>query len=338
MSPPRAPRIGLIGVGRWGKVYIRTLRSLRDRGTLTHLSTSRPEHAELVPHPVKIMPDWRQLVQADDCDAVIIATPPHTHAEIVEACLDVGKPCLVEKPFCLDVATAERLHQRIQASGVPVLVDHTFLFHDAYRALKHAVAAAGEPIRVIVSEGMALGPFRTHTPALWDWCPHDLSLCLDLIGHGPEQVAALGGPHGPDGAPEQLSVRLDFPSGACAWIHAGRLSPTKRRNLSVFTDTQLYRFDDLAAEPLTTAALEASHRDQEGMSAAPTPHSIPLASSRPPMVNVLTYFLEGLAGGGERRYFNTQLAVDVIRLLARCDAAMRRQDGDSATVGARSTV
>ena len=38
-------RLGLIGAGRWGQVYIRTLAALTTRCTLTHLCTSKPERA-----------------------------------------------------------------------------------------------------------------------------------------------------------------------------------------------------------------------------------------------------------------------------------------------------
>ena len=314
-------RVGLIGAGRWGQVHIRTLADLAERCRLTHLCTSDPQRAKLVSHPVTALTDWRRLIDSD-CDAVIIATPPSTHADMVEACVEAGKPCLVEKPLCLDVATAERLHRRVAASGVPVLVNHTHLFSSHYRSLKRAVREAGEPIRLLVSEGMSLGPFRTHTSALWDWCPHDLSLCLDLIGEVPQRVDALGGPRGPGDAPEQVSVRLDFPGGSSAWIHAGRLSPQKRRSFSVFTDHGLYVWDDVASEPLTVSTIDFPQRYAQGI--PETPERLPLAptSSLPPMASALLYFVDGLAGG-DRTYFGCGLALEVTRLLAACDEAMR---------------
>jgi len=143
-------RLGLIGAGRWGKVYIRTLLSLPDRCRLTHLCTSKPENAALIPHPVTIVPGWRELIAAD-CDAVIIATPPQTHAELLEACVKAGKPCVVEKPLCFDVATAERLDRLVQAAGIPVLVDHTHVLTSAYETLKRTVKQAGEPVRMVAT-------------------------------------------------------------------------------------------------------------------------------------------------------------------------------------------
>ncbi|MBI4343134.1 MAG: Gfo/Idh/MocA family oxidoreductase [Candidatus Omnitrophica bacterium] len=314
----------MIGVGRWGQVYIKTLLALGERCRLTHLGTSRPEHAALVPHPVEVAADWRQLLRAD-CDALIIATPPHTHAEILEACLAAGKPCLVDKPLCLDVATAQRLHRNVQSAGIPVLVNHTHLFDAAYAALKRELDSAREPIRAILSEGMSLGVFRSDTPALWDWASHDVSLCLDLLGAVPARVDALGGPRDPQGVPEQVSLRLEFPGSACAWIHAGRLSPVKRRHLSVFTNHHLYAWDALAPTPLTVSPIDFAARCQGGV---PRPDGLerrPVdgAAGSPPMERVVAYFLDGLSGG-DRRLFGTALALDVTRVLAGAAARMER--------------
>ena len=280
-------RFGLIGVGRWGKVYIKTLLTMPDRCRLTHLATSKPEHAALVPHPVTVLSDWRALLRSD-CDAVIIATPPQTHAEILEACIEAGKPCIVEKPLCLDMATAERLHAKVNASGVAVLVNHTQLFDSAYRTLKHAVEKAEEPIRLILSEGMGLGPFRTDAPPLWDWGSHDISLCLDLLGALPVRVEMLGGPRSPGGIPELVSVRLEFPGETCAWIHAGCLSPQKRRGLSVFTDSRLYVWDAQGPERLTLYAITFSRRYAGGIPEPlqPAPMSVP--SNLEPMTLMVT--------------------------------------------------
>ncbi len=318
MPPP--VRVALIGIGRWGKVYIKTLLALGDRCRLTHLCSRNPENAALVPHPVDMVRDWREVMRAA-CDAVIIATPPETHAQILEACLEAGKPCIVEKPLCLNVATAERLDARVRSSGVPVLVDHTQLFNPYYLALKQALARSQERIRLIVSEGMAFGPFRAETSALWDWGPHDLSLCLDLMGKTPEHIETLAGPRAPDGTPEAASLRLEFADGVSAWIQVSRLSPVKRRTLAVITDVHAYFLDDTAAVPLTVGLMPFASRYAADRSETPERSAIPALTQRRPMEQMVSYFLDGLAGG-DRQQFGTQLALEITRLLAACDAAM----------------
>ncbi len=315
--------LGLIGAGRWGKMYLRTLASLADRCRLTHLCTSNPRNAEGLAAPVTVTADWRALVRSD-CDAVIIATPPATHPEIVEACLEAGKPCLVEKPLCLDLASAERLHRRVLASDVPVLVEHTQLFSPAYQALTEALAQAGERIHLIISEGVGLGPFRSHTTALWDWCPHDVSLVLDLAKESPLRVDALGAPSGPGVAPEQVSLRLEFAGGSCAWIHAGRLSPQRRRTLCVMTETRLYALDELAADKLTVSPFAFPRRYEPGVPETLERRVLRPSSDHPPLANAVRYFLDGLSGG-DRARFGTALALEVTRVLAACDGLLRER-------------
>ncbi len=43
--------------------------------------------------------------------------------------------------------------------------------------------------RAIQSVGGAQGPFRPGVPVLWDWAPHDIAMCLDLVGETPSAVA-----------------------------------------------------------------------------------------------------------------------------------------------------
>ena len=319
----RAVRVGLIGAGRWGQVYIRTLSSFGERCRMTHLCTSRPERASLIGHPVQVTADWRGVV-ASDCEAVIIATPPQTHAKIVEACLDAGKPCLVEKPLCLDFTTAQRLQERIRVSTTPVLVNHTHLFTPAYHALKEHLRRAEEPVRALLSEGMGFGPFRTDTSALWDWGPHDLSLCLDLVGEAPAAIETLGVPHGLNSPPDLVSLRLGFPGGACAWVQTGRLSPWKRRTLSVFTDRRLYVWEDGASQPLTASSFDYARRDQGGAPEQLERTPVGLTSRGSPMENMLAYFVDGLAGE-ERIYFGTELALDITRVLDACEKAITQK-------------
>ena len=319
-------RVGLIGVGPWGRVHLKTLLALGDRCRITHVSTSRPENAQLIPHPVEVVSDWHQLLRAD-CEALIIATPPSTHAQIVEACLDAGRPCIVDKPLCLDLATAQRLHRKAQSSTTPILVNYTHLFDAGYTALKREVAASGQPVRAVISEGLSLGIFRSDTPALWDWVSHDASLCLDLLGVSPSRVEALGGPRDARGRPEQVSVRLEFPDGACAWIHAGSLSPVKRRSLTVFTDRSLVVWDPQARVPVTAAAIDFADRYAGGV---PRPDGLPWrpvagAEGATPMERMVTYFLDGLSGG-DRRLFGTQLALDVTQVLDQAERAMARRE------------
>jgi len=59
-----------------------------------------------------------ELATRDDVDALLVITPPHTHAELVRAALRAGKPVLCELPLAPDPATARALFEEAEAAGV----------------------------------------------------------------------------------------------------------------------------------------------------------------------------------------------------------------------------
>src|SRR5262245_61239789 len=80
-------------------------------------------------------------------DAVAVATPPHTHAEIVLQSVLAGKHVLCEKPFARDAAEARRMLEAAERAGVVHLLGTEFRFATgqalATRALR--AGAIGEP-------------------------------------------------------------------------------------------------------------------------------------------------------------------------------------------------
>jgi len=86
----------------------------RDKALAKCNGTARPFH------------DYRELLQQEDIDAVVIATPPHWHAlQAIHAC-QAGKDFYLEKPMTLSVAEtlavlrAVRKHNRITQIGTQI--------------------------------------------------------------------------------------------------------------------------------------------------------------------------------------------------------------------------
>lgn len=179
-----ALNLGLVGVGRWGRNYVRTVGSFSGV-RLAAVASRNAEAASLVPVDCRIVADWRDLVASPDIDGVIIASPPSSHADILLAAVDAGKPVLVEKPLAQSRDDADRIRRALQGRDAVVLVDHTMLFHPAFAALQHDVASSR--IRAISASAGNMGPYRADVPVLWDWLPHDVAMSLSLVS-GPAQV------------------------------------------------------------------------------------------------------------------------------------------------------
>lgn len=99
-------RLGVIGCGRRGRNNLRSILKLQDDIEVVALSEVYKPNLELTLKMVpgaRIYPDFRELIAADDIDAILIATPDHWHAYMtVEAC-KAGKDVYVEKPISVTV-------------------------------------------------------------------------------------------------------------------------------------------------------------------------------------------------------------------------------------------
>jgi hypothetical protein len=126
-----------------------------------------------------------------DVDGAIVATPPDSHKQIVNYFLDIGVPVLVEKPVTLSLLDANEIFEKSLATGIPVLVNNVHLFSSAFETLRGDVKKWGEPL-TINSIGGARGPYREYS-ALFDYGPHDLSMCLSLLDNYPNSVEILRG-------------------------------------------------------------------------------------------------------------------------------------------------
>lgn len=238
-------RLGLIGAGRWGKNFIRTIQGL-DGAVLSALCSRNPASSSLVDSHCRILADWHDLLGSDLCDGVIIASPPDSHAEILGAMIRAGRPSMVEKPLTLDLQQALDLQQLLLRNPTPVLVDHIYLFHPAYVELKRLSGELG-PIHSIQSEGGNHGPFRPNYTALWDYGPHDLAMCLDLVGKPPQTVICRAAETDRGG---NYELDLAFADNVRASIKVGNLAPTKIRTFAVHFEKHVLVFDDLSPDKL----------------------------------------------------------------------------------------
>ena len=294
-------RLGLIGAGRWGQNYLKTIRGLSG-ARLGALASRNPDSENLVDPRCRVTSRWRDLLDTTLVDGIIIATPPDMHPEMLEAVMRARIPAMIEKPFALTLSETIRLDAFQRESNAVVLVDHTHLFNSAYIELKRHASVLG-PIRAIHSESGNWGPFRDYT-ALWDYGPHDLAMTLDLLRQAPLTVRVttletrpvdnhLGG---------EFGIELGFPNDIRADIRVGNLRNERIRRLTVGFDQHSLVFDDLATSKLVLRRPNNTHA------------TVPV-DSKPPLTRAVETFVEGIRGT-ITEYFGLDVAVEIARVLA----------------------
>ncbi|MGP0029993.1 MAG: Gfo/Idh/MocA family protein [Acidimicrobiales bacterium] len=103
-------------------------------------------------------------------DAVTIATPPHTHAELVRRVVGAGRHVLCEKPFARDAGEARDLLGRAMAAGVVHLLGTEFRWATGQATAARAVADGliGEPkMATILLHVPLLADPGARVPAWW---------------------------------------------------------------------------------------------------------------------------------------------------------------------------
>ena len=207
-------RLGVVGAGAWGRNHVRTAAKLADAELAAVCDTSDETRQHLAKqYPATFVTgDLGEL--PPKVDAVIIAAPASTHADLAHRCIQAGKPCLVEKPFALNTRDAEAVAKAAAARKVPVLAGHLLLFHPAVEKLQ-ALLTEGELGRLFYLYGLRLnlGQVRQDENALWSFGPHDVSVALYLLGDMPVRVAAQGRCYLQPQVEDVVFVTLEFQSG-----------------------------------------------------------------------------------------------------------------------------
>jgi len=191
------------------------------------------------------------------------------------------------------------------------MVGHTHLFHPAFRKLK-AIAPKYGKIRSISSEAGNYGPFRPDTPVLWDWGAHDVAMCLDLLGGGPEEAdgCLVDRRMVPEGLGEVVELDLKFSDDVIAHIRVGNILP-KRRHFRVNMESAVLVYDDLSPDALTVMS-------SPGFDVA-TPIEV---GSEKPLTELVKEFAAAIREG-RHDTSSLDLGIGVVNVLHRCATNLR---------------
>jgi predicted dehydrogenase len=249
--------VALIGCGAWGRNILRVLGSARNSAlvAVADVDADRRDAAHQAWPRAKATASIEGALDAG-ARAIVIATPPHTHAKLALRAIRAGADVLVEKPLATTVRDAERCADAASRLGSVAMVGHLLRYHPAV-----------EQLIVLVKEGIlgALVRFDTRrvsvagqrsASAVWTLGPHDLSV---LQAIDPSPVRYLSAQASPGGDPTLIETTLC--SGARAVLLLSRTGAVKERRITVLGQNGSAVLDDVGAPDCILTRTSAGQRE-----------------------------------------------------------------------------
>ena len=306
---PERVRLAIVGVGHLGRHHVRVAGSLPGFA-LVGIHDHHDGRAEEVAREAGIRVLHGPDAVAAEAQAVVIATPTTSHAELARFFLERGLDVLVEKPIASTAPEADGLVRLARSRGRVLQVGHVERYNPAVEALLGRVR---EPILL---EGHRLALFTARSldlDVVADLMIHDLQIVTDLVRRPIVDVRASGAP--------VLTPRLDiahariaFEGGCVANLTASRVSHERTRELRVFEP------DRYCAVDMHTRRVEAYRlRRESGGPPGIVPEEIPVDDADP-LTRELEDFRRAVCTRGEP-LVTGEVGRDALKLAERVVAA-----------------
>ena len=312
--------VGVVGLGYWGPNLARNFDALPgarlawlcdgDAERLARLSETFPS--------ARASGSYDELLADPELDAVVVATPVPTHADLARRALDAGKHVFVEKPLAQSVADAEAVVAAAEESGLTLMVGHLLEYHPGLVRLKELVDSGDlGDVHYIYGNRVNLGKVRADENALWSLGAHDVSVLLRLAEEEPVQCHAFGESYVRDGVEDVVFCYLRFPSGVAAHLHLSWLDPHKERRFTVVGSRRMATFDDMAIEQKLTVydkGVDQPYKSYGEYIARSGDVWSPSIPNDEPLRLECSHFLECVVGG-ERPRSDGESGLRVVRVL-----------------------
>jgi predicted dehydrogenase len=285
-------RIGVIGVGSQGRSLLGNtdpayvdLRAICDinPNSLKAASDLLAKNGWTAPRQYA---DWQEMLQKEDLEAVMIASPLWTHADITVGCLDAGKHVLCEKMMAWDVDSCERMRAAAARNNKVLEIAYQRLSSPLYQAAYDGIIKSGTlgdvyHIRLAWHRNGSWRrkgepPSPDYSPAKWgypdfdhllNWrlywkysqglfaelCSHQINAANWFLGAAPEAVIASGGvyrfPEGNREVYDHVYATFDYPGGRTA----------------MFSSIESNAFDDYYEMYMGTKGTLIMNREQDAL-------------------------------------------------------------------------
>lgn len=228
-------KVAVLGCGTWGKNLVRNFYNLESLYSVCDIDSELLCKTAEEYDGVKCLCDFDEILENEEINGVVIATPSHTHYPLVKKALYAGKDVYVEKPISTNSEEAKELMDYAEQKGLVLMVGHLLLYHPAVNRLKSLIQddVLGD-ITYLQSDRLNINFFRNDRNVLWDLAPHDLSMAGYLLDKKPIKIlSAIGFSANNDEIIDITHIDVDFEGDIPVHLSDSWIHPVKRVALMV---------------------------------------------------------------------------------------------------------
>lgn len=144
-TPPQPVKIGVIGLGRFGRLHALTISGLAE-AELVGVVARREASVAALTQELPGVPGWTDLelaIQESGAEAWVVASTTAAHVPITRRLLEAGKTVLLEKPVSEDLQEALSLEPLVRPDSSNLMLGHIVLFNSEFRQLQDEAKRRG---------------------------------------------------------------------------------------------------------------------------------------------------------------------------------------------------
>ena len=193
--------IGIIGVGRIGRLHARNLKYQIPGSKVLAVADIFEKSARETASQLEISiaeKDYRVLLENKDINAVVICSSTDTHAQIISEAAQAGKHIFCEKPIALDIDKIDQAIMAVKNAGVKLQVGFNRRFDPSFKKAKELVASGpiGTPHLVRITsrdpEPPPISYIKVSGGIFLDMMIHDFDMARFLLGQEVVELIAVG--------------------------------------------------------------------------------------------------------------------------------------------------
>ena len=280
-------KVGMIGLGNWGKNIYRNLESLN---VLKKVYDSNKEILfKTVNFKKKIADNADEIILSKDIDSIVISSPADTHKKYIIKSLLNYKNVFVEKPLCLSLDDAFEIKKLSFDVNKIVFVGHLLHYHNGFNELKNIIKLGKIGyLKIIKANRLNFGTVRKKESVLFDLASHDISMILSITKTMPKDVEVNAIFNNSKNIADYINVLLYFENDLLAVINSDWISPYKEHRFSVLGSKGSLIFDDTKDWP-NKLMINPSYLNKDKKIIYKSERAIPIVNEEPLKKEVETF-------------------------------------------------